>query len=41
MRSEEEEKEMLPDAKKTLGKDVEMLGDQMQARKEQLLAAAR
>ena len=37
---EEEEKEMLPDAKKTLGKDIEMLGDEMQARKEQLMAAA-
>jgi hemerythrin-like domain-containing protein len=38
---EEEEKEMLPDAKKTLGKEVEALGDQMAERKEQLLAAAR
>src|SRR3954471_24699201 len=37
---EEEEKEMLPDAKKTLGKDLDVLGDQMKARKEQLLAAS-
>jgi hemerythrin-like domain-containing protein len=36
---EEEEKEMLPDAKKTLGKETETLGDQMQARKEQLMAS--
>ena len=36
---EEEEKEMLPDAKKTLGKETAVLGDQMQARKEQLMAA--
>ena len=36
---EEEEKEMLPDAKKTLGKEIDALGDEMQARKEQLLAA--
>jgi hemerythrin-like domain-containing protein len=36
---EEEEKEMLPDAKKTLGKEIDALGDQMQARKEQLMAA--
>ena len=35
---EEEEKEMLPDAKKTLGKEVEVLGDQMKARKEELTA---
>jgi hemerythrin-like domain-containing protein len=35
---EEEEKEMLPDAKKTLGKEIDMLGDQMQARKQQLMA---
>ena len=35
---EEEEKEMLPDAKKTLGKEIEALGDEMQARKEQLMA---
>ena len=38
---EEEEKEMLPDAKKTLGKDIDMLGDEMAARKKQLLAATR
>ena len=38
---EEEEKEMLPDAKKTLGKDIDMLGDQMAARKKELMAAAR
>jgi hypothetical protein len=30
---------MLPDAKKTLGDDIDMLGDQMQARKEELMAA--
>ena len=35
---EEEEKEMLPDAKKKLGKDVEALGDQMEQRKQQLMA---
>jgi hemerythrin-like domain-containing protein len=35
---EEEEKEMLPDAKKTLGKDIDVLGDQMKARKEELMA---
>ena len=35
---EEEEQEMLPDAKKTLGKEIETLGDRMQARKEQLMA---
>jgi hemerythrin-like domain-containing protein len=34
---EEEEKEMLPDAKKTLGKEIDALGDQMKARKEQLM----
>jgi len=38
---EEEEKEMLPDAKKTLGKDIDMLGDQMAARKKELMAATR
>ena len=38
---EEEEKEMLPDAKKTLGKDIDVLGDQMRVRKEALLAASR
>jgi len=37
---EEEEKEMLPDAKKTLGKEIDALGDQMQERKEGLLAAS-
>ena len=36
---EEEEKEMLPDAQKKLGKDVEALGDQMEQRKQQLMAA--
>src|SRR3954447_15611986 len=36
----EEEQEMLPDATKTLGKEIEALGDQMQARKEQLMAGA-
>ena len=36
---EEEEKEMLPDAKKKLGKDVEALGEQMEQRKQQLMAA--
>ena len=36
---EEEEQEMLPDAKKTLGKDIDVLGDQMKARKEELMAA--
>lgn len=36
---EEEEQEMLPEAEKLLGSDVEKLGDQMQARKTQLLAA--
>jgi hemerythrin-like domain-containing protein len=35
---EEEEKEMLPDAKKTLGKEIDALGDRMQSRKEQLMA---
>ena len=35
---EEEESEMLPDAKKKLGKDVEALGDQMEQRKQQLMA---
>ena len=38
---EEEEKEMLPDAKKKLGKEVEALGDQMEQRKGQLMAGAR
>jgi hemerythrin-like domain-containing protein len=36
---EEEEKEMLPDAKKTLGKEIDALGDRMKARKSQLMAA--
>jgi hemerythrin-like domain-containing protein len=36
---EEEEKEMLPDAKKALGDDTGTLGDEMKARKEELLAA--
>jgi hypothetical protein len=30
---------MLPDAKKTLGKDIDVLGDQMKARKAELMAA--
>lgn len=38
---EEEEQEMLPDAKKKLGKDVDRLGDQMEERKQQLMAGAR
>ena len=38
---EEEESEMLPSAQKKLGKEVEALGDQMEQRKQQLLAAAR
>jgi hemerythrin-like domain-containing protein len=37
---EEEEDEMLPDAQKKLGDDVEALGDEMAARKEQLMPAA-
>jgi hemerythrin-like domain-containing protein len=37
---EEEEEEMLPNAKKLLGDDVETLGDEMDARKHQLQAAA-
>jgi hemerythrin-like domain-containing protein len=37
---EEEEKEMLPDAEKKLGKEIDALGDRMKARKEQLMAAA-
>jgi hemerythrin-like domain-containing protein len=36
---EEEEKEMLPDAEKTLGKEIDVLGDQMKARKQQLVVA--
>jgi hemerythrin-like domain-containing protein len=38
---EEEEKEMLPDAKKALGDDVDMIGTQMEARKDELMAASR
>jgi hypothetical protein len=38
---EEEEKEMLPDAQKTLGDDTKLLGDQMQERKQALMAATR
>jgi hemerythrin-like domain-containing protein len=38
---EEEEKEMLPDAKKTLGNDIDALGDRMDARKSELMAASR
>ncbi len=35
---EEEEGELLPDAKKTLGDQLEQLGQQMDARKQELLA---
>ena len=35
---EEEEQEMLPDAKKKLGKETEALGEQMEQRKQQLMA---
>ena len=35
---EEEETEMLPDAEKVLGDDLEQLGEQMQARKNQLMS---
>ncbi len=35
---EEEEGEMLPDAEKKLGREVEQLGERMQRRKEELLA---
>jgi hemerythrin-like domain-containing protein len=38
---EEEEKEMLPDAKETLGEDTKVLGKQMEERKQALMAAAR
>jgi hypothetical protein len=38
---EEEEGEMLPDAEQTLGEEVERLGQQMEQRKQELLAAAR
>jgi hemerythrin-like domain-containing protein len=37
---QEEEKEMLHDAKKTLGSDLDRLGDQMAQRKQQLMASA-
>jgi hemerythrin-like domain-containing protein len=37
----EEEKEMLPDAKQTLGKEIESFVDRMMARKDELLAASR
>ena len=35
---EEEEKEMLPDAEKLLRNDLDRLGEQMQARKDQLMS---
>ena len=38
---EEEEKEMLPDAQKTLGDETKALGDRMEQRKQALMAAAR
>ena len=38
---EEEENELFPDAKKSLGKRVEELGDKMAQRKEALMAGAR
>jgi hemerythrin-like domain-containing protein len=38
---EEEEKEMLPDAQKTLGDETKALGDRMERRKQALMAAAR
>ena len=38
---EEEEKEMLPDAQKTLGDETKALGDRMEERKPALMAAAR
>lgn len=38
---DEEEKEMLPDAKRSLGGDIQALGEQMQERKTQLMASAR
>jgi len=38
---EEEETEMLPDARKTLGADLERLGQEMEQRKKVLMAAAR
>jgi hemerythrin-like domain-containing protein len=38
---EEEEKEMLPDAKRALGKEIDALGDQMDTRKSELMAASR
>jgi hemerythrin superfamily protein len=37
---EEEEGEMLPDAKKKLGEEIESLGDEMDARRQELLAAS-
>ncbi len=38
---EEEEKEMLPDAQKTLGDETKVLGDRMETRKQALMATAR
>jgi|SRR4051794_20667856 len=38
---EEEEKEMLPDAKKALGDDIDMVGTRMEQRKSELMAATR
>jgi hemerythrin-like domain-containing protein len=38
---EEEEKEMLPDARKALGDDIDVLGTQMEQRKSELMAATR
>jgi len=35
----EEEQEMLPDAKKTLGSELDQLGEQMAQRKQELMAA--
>jgi hemerythrin-like domain-containing protein len=37
----EEEEEMLPDAKQTLGKEIESFVDRMMARKDELLVASR
>ncbi len=39
--ADEEEKELFPQAKKLLRDDLETLGDQMEQRKEQLMAATR
>jgi hemerythrin-like domain-containing protein len=39
--ADEEEKEMFPGAEKKLGADLETLGERMQRRKDQLLAASR